>query len=43
LHAYFVTGAQLPSSAGPQMRVVPRGTNTTNATSATRDGDLEWQ
>ncbi|NIF79495.1 MotA/TolQ/ExbB proton channel family protein [Paraburkholderia sp. Cy-641] len=37
LHAYFVTGAQLPSSAGPPMRVVPRNGD------ASRDGDLEWQ
>ena len=37
LHAYFVTGSQLPSSAGPEMRVVPR------SRSGTRDGDLRWQ
>jgi biopolymer transport protein ExbB len=37
LHAYFVTGSQLPSSAGPQMHVVPRSGN------ATHDGDLKWQ
>jgi len=37
LHAYFVTGSQLPSSTGPQMRVVPRNGN------PTRDGDLGWQ
>jgi biopolymer transport protein ExbB len=38
LHAYFVTGSQLPSSAGPEMRVVPR------SGSVTRDGgDLRWQ
>jgi biopolymer transport protein ExbB len=37
LHAYFVTGSQLPSSAGPEMRLVPRNGG------ANRDGDLRWQ
>ncbi|OLL31474.1 biopolymer transporter [Burkholderia sp. SRS-W-2-2016] len=39
LHAYFVTGSQLPSSAGPQMRVVTRHDNA----DTNRDGDLGWQ
>jgi biopolymer transport protein ExbB len=39
LHAYFVTGSQLPSSAGPQMRVVPRHAQA----ASNRDGDFGWQ
>lgn len=37
LHAYFVTGSQLPSSAGPELRAVPRGD------SVTHDGAFRWQ
>ncbi|QQC65622.1 MotA/TolQ/ExbB proton channel family protein [Paraburkholderia ginsengisoli] len=37
LHAYFVTGSQLPSSAGPEFHLVPRNGG------GSRDGDLRWQ
>jgi biopolymer transport protein ExbB len=37
LHAYFVTGSQLRSSAGAQMHVVPRDNH------PPRDGDFRWQ
>jgi biopolymer transport protein ExbB len=37
LHAYFVTGSQLRSSASPEMHLVPRGSG------ANRDGDFRWQ
>ncbi|MFM0726982.1 MotA/TolQ/ExbB proton channel family protein [Paraburkholderia strydomiana] len=37
LHAYFVTGSQLRSSAGAQMHVVPR------ENTPPRDGDFRWQ
>jgi biopolymer transport protein ExbB len=49
LHAYFVTGSQLPSSTGPDMRIVPRGappaaSGANDGTSDdTRDGALKWQ
>ncbi|MFM0297607.1 MULTISPECIES: MotA/TolQ/ExbB proton channel family protein [Paraburkholderia] len=49
LHAYFVTGSQLPSSTGPDMRIVPRGAplvagGANDGTSDdTRDGALKWQ
>ncbi|WP_434115492.1 MotA/TolQ/ExbB proton channel family protein [Paraburkholderia caffeinilytica] len=53
LHAYFVTGSQLPSSSGPDMRIVPRSVAGTNggtnggthdgAQDGTNDGALKWQ
>jgi biopolymer transport protein ExbB len=49
LHAYFVTGSQLPSSTGPDIRIVPRGAplaagGANDGTSDdTRDGALKWQ
>jgi biopolymer transport protein ExbB len=49
LHAYFVTGSQLPSSTGPDMRIAPRGAplvagGANDGTSDdTRDGALKWQ
>ncbi|NPT34011.1 MotA/TolQ/ExbB proton channel family protein [Paraburkholderia xenovorans] len=45
LHAYFVTGSQLPSSTGPDMRIVPRAVPAANgkANDATNDGALKWQ
>jgi biopolymer transport protein ExbB len=45
LHAYFVTGSQLPSSTGPDMRIVPRGggENTGASKDDANDGALKWQ
>lgn len=45
LHAYFVTGSQLPSSTGPDMHIVPRAVPATNgeANDSTNDGALKWQ
>ncbi len=49
LHAYFVTGSQLPSSTGPDMRIVPRGVTGTSrgpnseANDSTNDGALKWK
>ena len=45
LHAYFVTGSQLPSSTGPDMLIVPRGGAGAHggANDGANDGALKWQ
>ncbi|RFU49314.1 MotA/TolQ/ExbB proton channel family protein [Paraburkholderia sp. DHOC27] len=50
LHAYFVTGSQLPSSGGADLRVVARGVPRTESGSSGESGDaahdggtLKWQ